>query len=228
MRSHLICLTSLAIVAMLAACSSSPQAALPTVPATEATPVPCELTPIVVPTRPAEVPGYTELDPATGLHMTGRPPDIDLDSYRLVVTGTVDYPLELTYDDLRCMRKVELHCTLICPGFFEDEATWAGVPLVDVLERAGMQSSAAGLRLSSADGYSTLVTLPAATSEDNFLAYEWEGEPLPILHGFPVRAVFPELGGSSWVKWLIRIEVLGANSMSAPDVGNEPGDLEFR
>jgi DMSO/TMAO reductase YedYZ molybdopterin-dependent catalytic subunit len=228
MRLHLICLTSLVIAGMLAACSSPPQATLPTAPATEATLVPCELTPIATPTWPAEVPGYTELDPATGLHMTGTAQAIDLDSYRLVVTGTVDHPLELTYDDLRCMRKVELHCTLICPGFFEDEATWAGVPLVDVLERAGMQPGAAGLRLSGADGYSTLVTLPAATSEDNFLAYEWEGEPLPILHGFPVRAVFPALGGSSWVKWLIKIEVLGANSMSAPDVGNEPGDLEFR
>jgi DMSO/TMAO reductase YedYZ molybdopterin-dependent catalytic subunit len=228
MRSHLICLTSLLIVGVLAACSSPPQATLPAVPATEAALVPCELTPIVTPTRPAEVPGYTELDPATGLHMTGTAQAIDLDSYRLVITGTVDHPLELTYDDLRCMRKVELRCTLICPGFFEDEATWAGVPLVDVLERAGVQPGAAGLRLSSADGYSTLVTLPAATSEDNFLAYEWEGEPLPILHGFPVRAVFPELGGSFWVKWLIRIEVLGTNSMSAPDVGNEPGDLDFR
>jgi DMSO/TMAO reductase YedYZ molybdopterin-dependent catalytic subunit len=228
MRSHLICLTSLLIVGVLAACSSPPQATLPAVPATEAALVPCELTPIVTPTRPAEVPGYTELDPATGLHMTGTAQAIDLDSYRLIITGTVDHPLALTYDDLRCMRKVELRCTLICPGFFEDEATWAGVPLVDVLERAGMQPGAAGLRLSSADGYSTLVTLPAATSEDNFLAYEWEGEPLPILHGFPVRAVFPELGGSFWVKWLIRIEVLGTNSMSAPDVGNEPGDLDFR
>ena len=41
----------------------------------------------------------------------------------------------------------------------------------------------------------------------DFLAYEWEGEPVPILHGFPVRAVFPSLNGNKWVKWLIGIDV---------------------
>jgi DMSO/TMAO reductase YedYZ molybdopterin-dependent catalytic subunit len=41
----------------------------------------------------------------------------------------------------------------------------------------------------------------------SILAYAWEGEPLPILHGFPVWAVFPELDGSTWVKWLVKIEV---------------------
>ena len=44
-----------------------------------------------------------------------------------------------------------------------------------------------------------------ATSLGAFLAYEWAGEPLPVVHGFPVRAVFPESGGSFWVKWLVEI-----------------------
>jgi DMSO/TMAO reductase YedYZ molybdopterin-dependent catalytic subunit len=44
-------------------------------------------------------------------------------------------------------------------------------------------------------------------SSDSFLAYEWEGEPLPIIHGFPVRAVFPALSGNTWVKWLVEIQV---------------------
>ncbi len=137
------------------------------------------------------------------------------------MTGKVDRPLSLTYDDLRCMRKVELRCTLVCPGFFEDEATWAGVPLADVLELAGVQENAAGLRLVGADGYATLATMDMATSSDSFLAYEWEGEPLPILHGFPVRAVFPEHSGSSWVKWLVKIEVFGPGYESTPDYYDE-------
>ena len=40
-----------------------------------------------------------------------------------------------------------------------------------------------------------------------FLAYELRGEPVPILHGFPVRAAFPGLPGFYWVKWLVKIEV---------------------
>jgi DMSO/TMAO reductase YedYZ molybdopterin-dependent catalytic subunit len=41
----------------------------------------------------------------------------------------------------------------------------------------------------------------------NFLAYEWEGEPLPRLHGFPLRVVIPSAQGNQWTKWLVEIRV---------------------
>ena len=63
------------------------------------------------------------------------------------------------------------------------------------------------IRLVSADGYSASVSLEEALSEKSFLAYELEGKPIPVLHGFPVRAIFPELSGNRWVKWLVKIEV---------------------
>lgn len=65
----------------------------------------CVLPTVVPPTPPAEIPGYTQLDPATGLHMTGTPHKLDLLTYRLKVTGKVARPLELSYDDLRCLVK---------------------------------------------------------------------------------------------------------------------------
>ena len=171
------------------------------------TPTSCVLEPISVPTPPAEIPPYTELDETTGLHVTGSIPDIDFETYRLEVVGKVGNPLSLSYDDLRCMPKLETHCILVCPGFFQDEATWAGVPLSEILDRAQVQEDATGLRLVGADGYRSYVPIEEAHAEEAILAYEWEGEPLPILHGFPVRAVFPELNGDRWVKWLIAIEV---------------------
>ena len=139
--------------------------------------------------------------------MTGTAQEIDLDSYQLQISGKVDRPLNLTYDELRCMPKVEVHAVLVCPGFFQDEATWAGVPLRDILDRVGVQEDARGLRLVGADGYRNFVTIEEARAENSILAYEWDGELLPILHGFPVRAAFPELNGNRWVKWLIAIEV---------------------
>jgi DMSO/TMAO reductase YedYZ molybdopterin-dependent catalytic subunit len=220
-----VSLIALIVVLILTGCAAqpSPQAEITATPQVTVTPQaeptiePCDLPPVAVPTPPAEVPGYTELDPATGLHMTGTVPDIDFETYRLQVTGQVDQPLSLTYDDLRCMPKVELRCTLVCPGFFQDEATWAGVPLADVLELAGVQEGAEGLRLVSADGYAKWVTMDMATTGDSFLAYEWEGEPLPIVHGFPVRAVFPEQSGGYWVKWLVQIDVVGSGPAGPPD-----------
>jgi len=161
----------------------------------------------VVPTPPAETPGIAELDPSTGLHVTGKAQTIDLTDYRLEIDGMVDYPLELSYDDLRCMPKIEVQTTIVCKGNFEDTAVWAGASLQYVLELAGVQPQAENIRLIGADGYSPSVSLEDAMSGRAFLAYEWEKQPVPILHGFPLRAAFPGLLGANWVKWLVKIEV---------------------
>ena len=161
----------------------------------------------MVPTMPAVIPGYTELDPATGLHMTGTPTVIDLATYRLVVTGKVDRELSLTYDDLRRLPKMTASPDLICQGFFTDTATWSGASLKTILEMAGLQPDAEKIRLKAADDYFTILTLEKALRPENFLAYELEGQPVPVLHGFPVRAVFPGENGYYWGKWLLEIVV---------------------
>ncbi len=198
-------------LALVAACIPATPVSTPAPTLTPtATPAPtsaCNPQPIVIPT-PAEMPGYAQLDPSTGLHVTGTSPEIDLETYRLEVTGLVDTPLSLSYDDLRCMPKVEAKVTIICPSLFSDTTTFAGVPLTYVLDMAGVQEGATKMTMSAGDGYSTTIALDVALKENNFIAYEWEGEPLPILHGFPVRMVFPDLTGSRWVKWLVKLEII--------------------
>jgi DMSO/TMAO reductase YedYZ molybdopterin-dependent catalytic subunit len=168
----------------------------------------CPPPPITAPTLPDRIPGYTEVDPDTGLHMTGTPVEVDITTYRLQVTGRVDHPLSLSYDELRCLPKVQATPELVCPGFFVDVAAWAGAPLRAVLEQAGMEEGARMLRLTAADGYSLQIELDADTLANAFLAYELEGETLPVLHGFPVRFVWPGHSGNEWVKWLVAIEVV--------------------
>jgi DMSO/TMAO reductase YedYZ molybdopterin-dependent catalytic subunit len=107
---------------------------------------------VVAPTRPSETPGNAELEETTGLHLTGEPVELSLTEYHLEVTGLVDRRLSLTCDELRCMARIQDRTELICPGFFADVATWTGVPLVDVLELAGLPEGALGLRLTGADG----------------------------------------------------------------------------
>jgi DMSO/TMAO reductase YedYZ molybdopterin-dependent catalytic subunit len=216
-RREFLRISALAAAGVTAvACAKTPQQTAP--PQEEAAATPCAPTPIIVPTRPAET-------PKSGLHITGRAQQLDLESYRLDVTGRVQQSLSLTYDDLRCMPKVEMYSDLVCPGFFEDKGTWAGVPIEQVLARAGIEPDAVGIRLISADGYGSLATLDMLKSQGAFLAYEWEGEPLPILHGFPARAVFPESAGSVWVKWLVRIEVLGEDYSPIPGPADEQGEF---
>ena len=137
----------------------------------------CALPEVFVPT-PAPLPqGFDGLDLSTGLHVTGRAPTVDLATYRLSVTGRVDRPLDLSYDELRCLPKVRTTCPLVCPGVFTDTTSWEGTPLDHVLDRAQIQSDAQSLVFVSADGYSTLVYLDAGRASNGFLAYEWDGEP---------------------------------------------------
>jgi DMSO/TMAO reductase YedYZ molybdopterin-dependent catalytic subunit len=147
------------------------------------------------------------LDETTGLHVTGRAVIIDVTSYRLVVTGLIDHPLSLSYDDLRCMPKVTARVTLVCPMVFEDTATWSGVPLKYILELAGVKSGAKVIRMVAADKYESQIWIQDGLRDGNFLAYEWNGQPLPLLHGFPLRAVLPYMPGNKSVKWLLEIIV---------------------
>jgi len=127
-------------LALLAACTArlpAPPAATAPVPAggspTPAAPpllprpVGTCVAPAVVAPTPAPYPGYTQVEPSTGLHVTGPAQLVDLDSYRLEVTGLVDRPLSLSYADVRCLPKVAAHVRLECPGFFADDLNLAGV-----------------------------------------------------------------------------------------------------
>ena len=202
------------ILIVLAACSSSPAQIAQAIPTPTQSPsfsssvlATCQPEPYTVPTLPAKIPGYNELDESIGLHVTGAYQVIDPVAYRLKVSGNVNNPLDLTYDQIRCLPKVTNKLTLICPGVFEDVATWTGVTLKTILDLAGVQAGANDLVLVSADGYQVEVTLLEALQQESLLAYGVNGQILPILHGFPVRAVFPDMPGAKWIKWLVEIQV---------------------
>ncbi|NLT40565.1 MAG: molybdopterin-dependent oxidoreductase [Clostridiales bacterium] len=162
---------------------------------------------VVQPTMPAVVPGYLEVDPETGLHMTGTPTVVDIKTFRLNINGKVDNELSLTYDELLLLPEMTATAVLECEGYFTDTATWSGVSLKELLDMAGVQSDAGKIIIRSADGYKTTLSLEEAAAPGNFLAYELEDETLPVLHGFPLRAVFPGLTGYYWAKWVQEIVV---------------------
>ena len=81
------------------------------------------------------------------------------------------------------------------------------MPLEEILQLAGLRPEASVIRLISDDGYAAEITLTEARKAGAYLAYELEGEPIPQLHGFPVRAVLPGITGGKWVKWLTEIQL---------------------
>ena len=142
------------------------------------------------------------------------PPAVTLSGWRLRITGLVDDPLELTFDQLVAERLVEADITLACVsnqvgGSLVGTARWTGVRLADLLQRAGVQPGAEQVVGRSVDGFT--VGFPVAVAldgRDALLAVAMNGETLPVAHGFPVRLVVPGLYGYvSATKWLTQLDL---------------------
>lgn len=142
-------------------------------------------------------------------------PTIDPETWRLVIDGMVDQRVELTFQDILDMGLDEYAITLTCVsnevgGELVGNAMWLGVPLRDVLKKAGVKSGADMVLSRSVDGYTASTPLSALTDDnlDAILAVAMNGEPLPLEHGFPVRMVVPGLYGYvSATKWLTELKV---------------------
>ncbi len=170
-----------------------------------------ESTPGTTPaSQPTALPTPTrELTPIEALGKTGSPVQIDISTYRLSVDGLVEHLLLLSYDDLLALPAVSRVPRLECPGFFVDYAEWTGPLVRTILEQAGVQSGA--VEVEFFDGheqpYQKILTLEEALADDTYLAYQVNGQTLPVEHGYPLRLVAGSKLGSYWVKWLVRIEV---------------------
>jgi DMSO/TMAO reductase YedYZ molybdopterin-dependent catalytic subunit len=141
-------------------------------------------------------------------------PRVDLDTWSMRISGLVDRPYELTYDDLLDMPMVERYVTLSCVsnrvgGGLVGNAKWLGVPLTDILERAGVQAGAEQIVGRSVDGFTVgFPTQAAFDGREALVAVGMNDEPLPFDHGFPARLVVAGLYGYvSATKWLAELEL---------------------
>jgi DMSO/TMAO reductase YedYZ molybdopterin-dependent catalytic subunit len=142
------------------------------------------------------------------LNLTGIPPEeIDIAEYQLTVDGLVERPLALSYDEILAYPTVTKVVLLICPGVFEDNAEWTGVPVATLLAEAGVKPEATEVTFHDFGNYAKTLPLEVAQQEGVFLAYLVNGEVLPLEHGYPLRLVAEGRYGSDWVKWVKHIEV---------------------
>lgn len=163
-------------------------------------------------------------------------PALDPATWRLDVSGLVERPLNLSLRDLTNMRSQTLFVTLECAGNgrtlldppVEGEkwhlgavstAEWTGVPLVEILDRAGIRPSAQEVVFRGADSgtlpgkadtisFERSLSLDDARDSDALLAYAMNGEALPTQHGYPLRLVVPGWYAVASVKWLTEIEAV--------------------
>lgn len=135
------------------------------------------------------------------------PQKVDIDSYRLKVTGEVDSPLELTYDDIIERERVKKVVELFCVEGWSAKVLWEGVLLSDILEQAAYDRDATIVIFRCEDGYSTSLPLDFVVDEDIVLAYKMNDVVLPEERGYPFQVVAEDKWGYKWAKWVTEIEV---------------------
>ncbi len=157
---------------------------------------------------------------------------IALSRWRLRIEGEVENPLTLTFDAIRRLPKAVAADTLECSGNGRSlltekasgnpwtvggvgNAVWGGVWLKEVLRAAGLKPAARHVAFEGFDkplgssGVKFIRSIPLEKAlSSTLLAYEMNGEPLPLKHGYPLRALALGWTGANCVKWLSRITLL--------------------
>jgi len=166
-------------------------------------------------------------------HWAVIPTEVNVDTFRLVVHGNVNQSLSLSLNDILAFPQVEIAAVNQCSGnsrgYFQPRvpggqwsngamgnARWTGVRLKDVLDRAGVKTGTVQVRFNGMDeavvsdgpDFMKSLAIDHARDDEVMLAYAMNGEPLPLLNGFPLRLVVPGWYSTYWVKMLNDIEVL--------------------
>ena len=163
------------------------------------------------------------------------PTEVDLSTWRLKVAGHLDKPLELSLDDLqskfpRASIVAVNQCSGNGRGYFSPRvfggqwangamgnAEWTGVRLRDILSAAGVRQGAVDVSFNGLDqpvmptvpDFVKSLTVSRIMEDPNVLVvYQMNGQPLPMLNGFPVRLIVPGWYATYWVKHLSEITVL--------------------
>lgn len=167
-------------------------------------------------------------------HWSGIPTSVDPATYQLRVSGKVNTPLTLGLEALKRLGDpVELvavnQCSGNSRGYFTPRtpggqlghgamgnARWTGVPLKNVLEKAGVQAGAVQVSFDGLDqpplgdgpDFGKALDLDHALNGEVMLAWGMNGEDLPMLNGYPIRLIVPGYFGTYWVKHVSEIRVL--------------------
>lgn len=165
-------------------------------------------------------------------------PQVDAAAWTLKIGGEVNSPITLSLDEIKKLPAVTITTTLECAGngraFFEPAlagiqwekgavgtARFTGARMSEVLKRAGVKTSGINVEMHAADR--PLGTMPAfvrqvpmakAVHPDTILAWDMNGEAIPLPHGAPLRAIIPGWEGAYSIKWLNALNVLAKDSDS--------------
>lgn len=131
--------------------------------------------------------------------------------YRLSIGGAVARPATYSLADLRALPQVEARLPISCVEGWSTDASWRGVRVRDLLDRAGAGAGARVLVESiqtHGGSHRSILNPDHARDALTLLAMELNGGPLHIDHGYPVRLIAPNRPGTQQTKWVMQLTVL--------------------
>jgi DMSO/TMAO reductase YedYZ molybdopterin-dependent catalytic subunit len=136
------------------------------------------------------------------------PQHVDIQSYRLKITGLVDNPKEYTYDEvIDNHQSYEKVVKLDCVEGWSVVILWKGLLVRDLLAEAKVKPEAKVVIFHAYDGYTTSLPLDYIINNDMLIAYKMNGVTLPPERGFPFELVAESKWGYKWEKWVTQIEL---------------------
>ena len=157
---------------------------------------------------PARLPPGQYLTEKWPVLHAGEVPDVDLATWTLEVTGDVEQPLALGFDELKALPATEvttdIHCVTRWSRF---DAQFKGVHWRELAKLCRPRPTAAFAIAHAEAGFTANVPLSALEDEHALVVYEADGEPLTPEHGWPVRLVIPTKYFWKSAKWLRGIEL---------------------
>jgi DMSO/TMAO reductase YedYZ molybdopterin-dependent catalytic subunit len=138
----------------------------------------------------------------------GEVPNVDIATWTLELTGEVEHPVTLSYEQLRDLPATEIttdiHCVTRWSRF---DAQFKGVHWLELAKLCRPKPSAHFVIAHAEHGFTSNVPLEALEDENALIVYEADGEPLTPDHGYPVRLFIPTKYFWKSAKWLRGIEL---------------------
>ena len=176
---------------------------------------------------PARVPPGQYLTERFPVLTVGPNPKYDLSSWALTVFGQVEDELTLSWEQLMALPQrqvtLDIHCVT---RWSKLDTTWRGVPVRDVLDRAGVRPEGKHVMAYSDGGYTTNVPIEAVLDDDALLAHEYEGRPLEQDHGAPLRLIVPRRYFWKSAKFVRKLEVMSEDRMGFWELNGYHNDAD--
>src|SRR5947209_953058 len=135
-------------------------------------------------------------------------PDVDEDTYRLMLDGLIANKQPWTLPQLYALPQVTQITRLICVEGWSAIGKWTGAPLADFLRRIGADVTAKYVHFACAEGYSVSIDMPTALHPQTQMTFKFDGEVLPHKFGFPMRVRMPTKLGFKNPKHVVGLAVL--------------------